>query len=102
MVYRGVVRKGVVRLAEGSDLPDGAVVSVRLVKSRTRGSSAAATGAAPARTGWGQRLLDIAGAAEGLPSDLATNLDHYLYGLPKRETESKSARPARRSARGRG
>jgi len=30
-------------------------------------------------------LLHFAGKAEGLPPDYSTNLDHYLYGLPKRQ-----------------
>jgi len=30
------------------------------------------------------RLKPIIGAAKGLPSDLARNHDHYLYGTPKR------------------
>ncbi len=29
-------------------------------------------------------LLAWAGSAEGLPADAASQLDHYLYGLPKR------------------
>jgi hypothetical protein len=29
-------------------------------------------------------LLRVAGTAEGLPSDLAENHDHYLYGAPRR------------------
>lgn len=29
-------------------------------------------------------LQEFAGAAKGLPSDLAANHDHYLYGTPKR------------------
>jgi hypothetical protein len=29
-------------------------------------------------------LLQFAGKAQGLPPDYSTNLDHYLYGLPKR------------------
>ena len=29
-------------------------------------------------------LLSVAGKAEGLPSDLAEQHDHYLHGLPKR------------------
>jgi hypothetical protein len=31
-------------------------------------------------------LLRFAGKAKGLPSDLAANHDHYLHGLPKRES----------------
>jgi len=32
----------------------------------------------------GNFLLRVAGTAEGLPSDLAENHDHYLYGASKR------------------
>jgi hypothetical protein len=32
----------------------------------------------------GQALLEFAGTAEGLPTDMAENHDHYLYGVPKR------------------
>jgi hypothetical protein len=32
-----------------------------------------------------ETLKDFAGQAEGLPPDAAVNLDHYLYGLPKRQ-----------------
>ena len=31
-------------------------------------------------------LLGFAGKAEGLPPDYSTNLDHYVYGLPKRRS----------------
>ena len=31
-----------------------------------------------------QGLLEIAGSAEGLPTDLAQQHDHYLRGTPKR------------------
>jgi len=36
------------------------------------------------KTGWGKALLEVAGTADDLPSDLAVNHDHYLYGAPKR------------------
>lgn len=29
-------------------------------------------------------LLQFAGKAQGLPPDYSMNLDHYLYGVPKR------------------
>jgi hypothetical protein len=32
----------------------------------------------------GAALLKLAGKAKGLPADAARNLDHYLYGRPKR------------------
>ena len=34
----------------------------------------------------GQVLLEFAGKAQGLPADYSTNLDHYLYGVPKRRS----------------
>lgn len=33
---------------------------------------------------WGDALLEVAGTAEGLPSDFAHNHDHYLHGAPRR------------------
>jgi hypothetical protein len=33
---------------------------------------------------WGEALLEVAGTAEGLPSDFAHNHDHYLHGAPRR------------------
>jgi hypothetical protein len=33
---------------------------------------------------WGEALLEVAGAIEGLPPDYAQNHDHYLHGLPRR------------------
>ncbi len=33
----------------------------------------------------GEVLLEFAGQAEGLPSDMAENHDYYLYGVPKHE-----------------
>ena len=34
----------------------------------------------------GKVLLEFAGKAQGLPPDYSTNLDHYLYGVPKRQS----------------
>jgi len=33
----------------------------------------------------GDPLLEFAGAAEGLPRDMAQNHDHYLHDTPRRE-----------------
>ena len=38
----------------------------------------------PGRSVW-DTLLEFAGTARGLPSDLAENHDHYLHGAPKRK-----------------
>ena len=34
----------------------------------------------------GDALLEVAGTAEGLPSDMARNHDHYLHGTPRRDS----------------
>jgi hypothetical protein len=72
MTYHGEVRGGVVVLDEGASLPDGTKVAVQLL-----------TPAAPE-----DPLLRMASLAveTGIP-DLGTNIDHYLYGHPRREDE---------------
>lgn len=70
--YTGEVRNGVVVLPEGVALPEGTVVRVQPIEE------------VPRRSALAERLLRIAGTAEGLPEDLAENLDHYLHGRPRR------------------
>jgi hypothetical protein len=69
MTYRGEVKGGVVVLAPGADLPEGTVVSVQPV-----GEPASSDDSL-------ERMQDL--ATETGVSDLATNVDHYLYGHPK-------------------
>jgi hypothetical protein len=71
MKYRGRVINGKVLvtgilLAEGTEVTV-AVPATRRKKSRKR-----------------RAILRLAGKARGLPVDAAENLDHYLYGLPRR------------------
>ena len=75
MTYQGRVSNGVVVLENGATLPDGTVVRVEAVVSPQ---------GAEAQSSWADELLELAGSAQGLPSDLARNHDHYLYGTPKR------------------
>ena len=81
MTYRGKMMNGVVVL-EGRRLPpDGAPVSVRVLKAPAR---------RPARDRKGlpamyERYKRFIGMAEGLPADFSINHDHYLYGAPKRK-----------------
>ena len=72
MTYRGTIRNGVVVVEGGTDLPDGTVVRIEPV--RTPAAEPRQTGALSPLFGMGRRA-----ARTGLP-DLATNLDHYLYG----------------------
>ena len=71
MTYRGRVQKGMVILEGQPDLPEGTLVSVEPLEPRP--------------------LMELVHAVEALakapswPADGATQLDHYLYGIPKQE-----------------
>ena len=81
MTYRGHVKKGKIILDGVVDLPDGAAVSIKPVRRRP-------TPGPPRRKEpptLYDRLKKLAGRAKGLPPDASVNLDHYLYGLPKRK-----------------
>lgn len=70
MTYRGRIKNGVVVLEGEVRLPEGTTVDVQPVDQKQP-------------TIW-QKLLTLAGKAEGLPEDAAENIDHHLYGTPKR------------------
>ena len=73
--YTGHVQNGVVVFDEGTPpLPEGAHLRIELV---------AETGE-PRRRTLAERLASVIGRAEGLPTDLADQHDHYLHGQPKR------------------
>jgi len=78
MIYHGQMKNGVVVFDEEVSLPDGATVVVRLE------STPPPSDQVPTKT-IHERLKRIAGIAQDLPVDAAENLDHYLYGTPKRE-----------------
>ena len=77
MSYNGTVRNGIVVLEPGANLPEGAQVRVEQVEPIAK---PAAEYARPED----DPLFDMSKYAvkTGIP-DLATNLDHYLYGHPK-------------------
>jgi hypothetical protein len=79
MTYRGTVRKGVVVLDPGAALDDGTVVEVHPVEAKPAQQTPASQ-----PTIW-EKLAAMSGSVKDLPPDAARNLDHYLYGLPKRE-----------------
>jgi hypothetical protein len=84
MVFRGTVRRGKVVLTDSMALPDGTEVEVRPVKKR--GKTAKTTKAKKERPrSLAERLAPFIGKAKGLPADMSVNLDHYLYGQPKRK-----------------
>ena len=75
MKFTGVVKDGVVVLIEGPRLKDGTPVEVEVTDSDENRPTLA------------EIFKNVAGKAVGLPSDMARNHDHYLYGLPKRTNE---------------
>ena len=78
MVYRGHVENGAVRLDDVPVLPEGAQVEVRLLTGEVAEEEDQQI---PSLY---ERLKDIVGKAEGLPTDLAQNHDYYLHGQAKR------------------
>ncbi len=91
----GYVKNGVVILDEPGELPEGARVEVAL-KAEPKETQ-------PARTNWDslmafagtensvaaevplrEGLMKFAGTVTDLPEDASLNVDHYLYGHPKR------------------
>jgi hypothetical protein len=74
----GKVVNGVVVFQNGDSLPEGTNVSIEPVNELE----------APQDTGnvW-DMLLSFSGVIKDadLPTDLSVNLDHYLYGTPKKE-----------------
>ncbi len=80
MSYRGTVRNGVVVLDGRARLPEGTIVSVRLLvskpghRNRRRKVPTLYEGLKP-----------FIGIGKGLPPDASLNIDHYLYGAPKRK-----------------
>ena len=77
MVYHGYVKDGRIELDNGGPLPEGVQVRIELVEPETRSDAAF-------HEPLGRKLLRHAGTATGLPADMSSNHDHYLYGTPKR------------------
>jgi hypothetical protein len=80
MVYRGKLKNGVVVLDDVSGLPEGTEVAVRPVKVKVRDKLKGPKKPQKLR----RSLMKFAGKAKGLPRDASRNVDHYLYGHPKR------------------
>jgi hypothetical protein len=71
MTYRGRIKQGVIVLEGDVSLPEGTEVAVEPIS-------------APAEASVWSNLLKLAGQAQDLPDDAAENVDHYLYGAPKK------------------
>ncbi len=79
MTYRGYVKNGVVILEAPAELPDGTQVRVEPLSVQ---QSDADEEDLPTLY---ERLEPFVGKAQGLPPDMSVNLDHYLYGVPKKQ-----------------
>ena len=71
MTYRGKISGGVVVLAKDAQLPEGTMVKVEPIEESSE----------PLSSDPLYRLGELA-VPTGIP-DLASNIDHYLYGHPK-------------------
>lgn len=77
MVIRGKVRDGRIVVGKRVRLPEGAKVEITLLQNGTHTKSKKVPTIL-------ERLRPIVGKAKGLPRDASKNLDHYLYGHPKK------------------
>lgn len=97
MIYRGVVENGVVKLTNGSLLPDGTEVTVVPTAAQELSEDDGD------QRSIGQKLADLARSVESmpcdLPEDLAINHDHYLHGLPKRKPRDRPSQTLTRISR---
>jgi hypothetical protein len=81
MVLRGHIENGVVVFSEPVPLPNGTPVQVEPVAPETAGDESSST------NGDGHFLRQyqgVIGSVDDLPEDAAQNVDHYLYGHPKK------------------
>ena len=72
MTFTGYISEGRVVFDQPVTLPEGTPVRVEQISD------------ADLRQTLLERLGDVVGKAERLPADAARNVDHYLYGHPKR------------------
>ncbi len=84
MVLRGRIKSGKVVLNNPKALPEGTEVEVRPVKKARTPKKSPKKKKPPLRS-LAERYASFIGKAKGLPPDASVNLDHYLYGLPKRK-----------------
>lgn len=76
MTYHGHIENGQVIFNEAINLPNGAEVAVSIIAKGTDGEEDVPT--------LYEQLKPFIGKIEGLPPDASQNIDHYLYGHPKK------------------
>jgi len=78
MTYRGHVSNGVIILDDAVALPEGLSVTIEPIENDREEP------AADDIPTLYERLKPFIGKLTGLPPDASVNIDHYLYGTPKR------------------
>jgi hypothetical protein len=78
MTVQGQVKNGLVVPDAGSTLPEGARVVIQIVMDTE--SVSVSEDEKPRE----RAFMKFAGMAKDLPPDASVNLDHYLYGHPKK------------------
>ena len=76
MTYRGRIRNGMVVFDPPVTLPEGAEVNIQTTSPQTPPLD----DQIPTLY---ERLKSVIGIAEGLPTDMAENHDHYIHGAEK-------------------
>ena len=84
MIFEGHIQDGRIVLDEPVELPEGTKVRLEVVTEDAKHvvGKSSATGSET----FFDRFERMIGAAENLPPDASTELDHYLYGLSKRQS----------------
>lgn len=82
MTLRGRIKNGKILLEQPAPLPDGTQVEIRPIKT---GGKTKTPKAAKKPRSLADRLRPFIGKVKGLPADASENIDHYLYGMPKRK-----------------
>jgi hypothetical protein len=77
MTFHGHIENGHVVLDATPGLPDGTPVVVTVVQTQAENKDREI----PTLY---ERMKPFIGCAEGLPPDASENIDHYLYGHPKK------------------
>ena len=80
MSLEGTFLNGTVVFSDPPGIADGTVVEVSVKQILEKVQP-------PPGSTLGQRLMKLAGIANGLPEDMAEEHDHYIHGTPRRTPE---------------
>jgi hypothetical protein len=81
MTLQGHIKNGVIVPDDPVELPEGATVQFQVLTAAPSPHDKPTEREIPTLY---ERLKPFVGSLEGLPADASVNIDHYLYGAPKR------------------